>query len=484
MIEETAVAVVGAGPAGIEAALTAAQNGATVTLLDSYPRPGGQYLKQPPEEFFGWDETKPAVILKQNKDAANLFNQLAESNVRLYTGVTVWGAFAEPEREGWLLTMHGPDAPARLFAQTLILATGAYDRPIPFPGWTVPGVFTAGAVQTLLKYQRVLPGQRFVLSGSGPLQLAVAAQLLEAGAKVAAVLECIPMPPWKGLKHLGALWGQVARLREGRYYWEIVRKAGVPYKTGSTVIAAHGETELEAVTVAKLDREWQPVSGSEEIIKADTLVLGYGFVPATQLSRLLGCVHDFEPEQGGWVPRRDSQMQTTLPGVYAVGDGAGVGGAALARVEGRMAGLDAARHTGTLAVAEAQRAIRQQQASLSRERRFAGMLGDLFTPGAGLYTLADDNTIICRCEEVKLEQITQAIEIGARSLTEVKGLTRCGMGNCQGRICGDMLSRIIARELDTNGDGSTPAKIEATGTFTVRPPIHPIPLSVLAEAAD
>jgi NADPH-dependent 2,4-dienoyl-CoA reductase/sulfur reductase-like enzyme len=484
MTEEVTVAVVGAGPAGLEAAITAAQNGAEVLVLDSYLRPGGQYFKQPPESFSAWDEPESGPAMRHRHEARELLQRLASTNVRVLTDAMVWGAFPVPERHGWLLTVHGPAVPSRIFAKTLILATGAYDRPVPFPGWTLPGVFTAGAVQTLLKYQRVLPGRRFVLSGSGPLQLAVAAQLLEAGADVAVVLEALHVPPWKGLKHLGALWGQVARLREGQYYWGVLREAGVPYRTGSSVVVAQGASEIESVTVARLDKEWRPILDSRETIDADTLVLGYGFVPATQLTRLLGCDHDYEPRWGGWLPRRNPQMQTTREGVYAVGDGAGIGGAALARIEGKIAGLDAARYVGCLTESAAKQGIAQLQTPLHRERRFARMLGDLFTPAAGLYTLANEDTVICRCEEVRLGQIKHALDAGARSAIEVKGLTRCGMGNCQGRICGELLPRIIARRLNEGGNDDDVEQIKAAGSFTVRPPIHPLPLSVLADAAE
>jgi NAD(P)H-nitrite reductase large subunit len=265
-------------------------------------------------------------------------------------------------------------------------------------------------------------------------------------------------------------------------YWRILRRAGVPLRTGWSVIEIRGKGEVEEAVIARLDGSWRPVPGSEQSIRVDTLLLGYGFTPATQLSRLLGCGHDFRRAWGGWIPRRDDNLQTTCPGVYAVGDGAGVGGAALARVEGRIAGLAAARQAGRLAEPAAEAALARLQPALARERRFAAMLGELFTPGPGLYQLASAETIICRCEEVRLAEIRAAVQSGARTVNEVKGLTRSGMGNCQGRICGELVARAIAAEAGLPGSDSE--RIEAAGVFTVRPPIYPLPLAALAEIAD
>jgi NADPH-dependent 2,4-dienoyl-CoA reductase/sulfur reductase-like enzyme len=475
--QQVDLAVVGAGPAGLEAALIAAEAGATVTLIDSYPRPGGQYFKQLPASFTG-----NAAGLPQSEGVA-LLQRLAAANIQLLADTVVWGAFPAPDHPGgWLLTLYGPAAPSRLQARALILATGTYDRPVALPGWTLPGVMTTGAAQTLLKHQRLLPGRRILLSGSGPLQLAVAAQLVGAGAEVVAVLEGISVSLWQGIQSLPALWGQWARLREGWTYWRILRRAGVPLRTGWSVVEIRGKAEVEEAVIARLDDNWRPVAGSEQSIRVDTLLLEYGFTPATQLSRLLGCGHDFRPAWGGWVPRRDDNLQTTCSGVYAVGDGAGVGGAALARVEGRIAGLAAARQVGRLTEPAAEAALARLQPALTRERRFAAMLGELFMPGPGLYQLASDETIICRCEEVRLAEIRAAVQSGARTVNEVKGLTRSGMGNCQGRICGELVARAIADEAGLPGSDSE--RIEAAGVFTVRPPVYPLPLAALAATAD
>ena len=469
----TEVAVVGAGPAGLAAALAAAESGAEVTLIDSAPQPGGQYFKQPPESF----QTKD-----RHGEAAVLFTRLRRcQSLHILMDTQVWGAFAG-ENGGWLLTLQGQNAPKRLHTQALILAPGAYDRPIAFPGWTLPGVMTAGAVQTLLKSQALVPGRRFVLAGSGPLQLIVAAQLVEAGADVAAVLEASSLSRFLSFRHLPAIWGQWARMQQGWSAWRTLREAGVPVRFGWATAKARGRKLVETVDITRLDQNWRPLPDTVESIEADTLVLGYGFLPSTQLTRLLGCEHHFSPLQGGWTPLRDGRMQTTLPGVYAVGDGAGIGGATLAGLEGQLAGLDTAHGLGHIDDPQFEAELSKLQPQLKRERRFADLLGQLFTPRPGLYTLAEENTLICRCEEVRLSEIRRARSLGCSTLNEIKGLTRAGMGNCQGRICGDLLAGVLSvmisfNKLEQHGNPSN------LGSFSVRPPIYPMTVQDLAQSA-
>ncbi|HIC88279.1 MAG TPA: FAD-dependent oxidoreductase [Anaerolineae bacterium] len=459
MTEHVDVAVIGAGPAGLHAALAAAQVGAQVVLVDAYQQPGGQYFKLLPAEF------KEEGLSRHQREGKALWRQVAAAGVRLFSETTVWGLF-----EGNVLALYGPEAPGDLQAQAVILATGAYDRPVAFPGWTLPGVITTGAAQTLLKYQRVLPGKRVVLAGTGPLQLVVAAELVRAGAEVVAILEGASLFR-NGWRHVGAMWGQWERLREGISSWWTLLQHRVPYRTGWGIVEAHGDEQVSQVTVARLDDRWHPIPGTEKVLACDTLCLGYGFVTSAELTRLLGAEHEWRPELGGLVPRRDGRMQTSVPGVYAVGDGAGVGGAALAMVEGQIAGLAAAAQLGYLTETEAAQAIQRLVPALIRERRFQRMYAALFTPGPGLYELARDDTLICRCEEITQAEIRQAVAKGADSSDEVKAITRAGMGNCQGRVCAHLMAHLIAREM-----GRSVAEV---GLLRPRPPIYPIPMGVL-----
>jgi len=464
MTERVEVAVIGAGPGGLSAALAAAKAGAQVTLIDSYQTPGGQYFRQMPED---WAESLIDRSSPRQRQGRALCEQVAQAGVQTLSNTVVWGT-----AEGNTLALHGSEAPALLQAQAIILATGAYDRPIAFPGWALPGVMTAGAARILLT-QKVLPGKRVLLAGTGPLQLVLAAELVRAGAEVVAVLEgaCFFRD---GLRHLEALWGQWKRLAEGVSSRLTLLTRRVPYRTGWGIIAASGTDQVEQVTIGRLDNRWHLIPGSEETLACDTLCLGYGFVPFNALARLLGAKHEWRPDLGGEVPHRDSHMQTTVPRVYAVGDGAGIGGAQLALVEGQIAGIAAAAHFGHGA-ASVEIAIQQLAPALARERRFQQMYAALFTPGPGLYELNSDDTVLCRCEEVTQADVRQAIAMGADSANEVKSITRCGMGDCQGRMCSHLITRLVARET-----GRPMTEVES---FTPRPPIYPVPIGVLSQQA-
>ena len=460
---QTDIAIVGAGPAGLSAAIAAAHSGASVSLIDGYSQPGGQYFKQLPVEF------SVSTTTPHQRQAEALFDQLEHPNITLLTDTLVWGIY-----EDNLLTLHGPQVPARLQAKNVILASGAYDRPVAFPGWTIPGVMTTGAAQTLLKHQRVLPGERVLLVGTGPLQLATAAGLIWAGAEVVAVLEGNARLIRSALSQSFSMWGQWDRLAEGITYFRTLLQAGVSYRSGWGLVKALGTASggVEGAVIAKLDADWRPVSGTEQTVECDTICVGYGFVPSTELSRLAGAEHRYRPQLGGWIPVRDQFMQTTTPDLYAVGDGAGIGGASLAMIEGRIAGLVAA-YRGQKGELPAN-VLTSEIKTLACERRFQQLYGRLFTPGAGLDALAEDDTILCRCETVTLAQVKDAISMGADTVTAVKGLTRTGMGECQGRMCGSLVAAQVAH--------LTGRDVSAVGTYMARPPIQPLPLEVLATA--
>jgi NADPH-dependent 2,4-dienoyl-CoA reductase/sulfur reductase-like enzyme len=462
------LAVIGAGPAGLEAAATAAERGVSVALIDARERPGGQYYRQPPATFAVEDQSR------HQSEAERLLKRAAHPLVRHVGGATVWGLFPAPE--GWEIAVDGPGGGRAVLAPFVILAPGAYDRPVPFPGWTLPGVMTAGGAQGLLKTQRVLPGRRFILSGTGPLQLAVAAALIQNGGEVVAVLEGARVD-WHALKHATAAWGQWSRLAEGLEHAKVLRAARAPVRTGWAVVAAHGEDQVEAATIARLDADWRRIPGTEERIEVDTVVVGYGFTPSTELSRLAECEHILRPELGGLVPVRNERLLTCQPGLYVAGDAGGITGAAAAQLEGRLAALCVCRRLGIKGADE--RAIGRAVRSLERERSFARALAAVFAPGPGLDELATDDTLICRCENVTLGRIRKAVRGGARAVNEVKGLTCVGMGNCQGRTCGTLAQRLVARELAALGC-EVPQQVDL---LTMRPPIYPLSLQALSEYA-
>jgi NADPH-dependent 2,4-dienoyl-CoA reductase/sulfur reductase-like enzyme/bacterioferritin-associated ferredoxin len=470
------VAVIGAGPAGLAAAVAAASAGAAVTLIDEYPKPGGQYLKAdtqpdapPPQSFAA---QKGRALLGQLK-------QLAETNVELRTGTLLWGlettesAKTAKDREDnpqLHLALHDSRGSHWLAARTAVVATGARERVIPFPGWTLPGVMTLGAAHLLVREHGVLPGRRVLVAGSGPLMFPVVHELLQHGADVVAVLEATHLRDW--LAHAPALWGQGDRLREGWTYLQDLLRHRVPYRRGHAVTRALGDGRLEAAVIARLDREGRPLPGSEARVPIDALCVGLGFVPNIELTQLAGCPHTFDPSRGGWVPTVDRQLETGVPGLYAAGEVTEVDGAGAALLEGRIAGLAAARRLGYVPADQLKNELAALESTRQRHRRFGHMLNTLFAPPSGLDAITTPDTLLCRCEEVTAGQVATAVQAGARELDALKTLIRVGQGVCQGRTCGPLLARTLARLT-----GMPPA---AAGTFHVRPPLKPVPLGEVA----
>jgi hydrogen cyanide synthase HcnB len=456
--------VIGGGPAGMAAAIEAARAGVGTTLLDEAPRLGGQIYRQPPYGF----RIRDAKALGRDYERGEMLRaELVErgERIEMRPGTSVAGIWGR--EVAWV----SGEASGKITAERMIIATGAYDRPVPFPGWTLPGVMTAGGAQGLVKTMHVLPGRRALVAGTGPLLLVVANQLCKVGIEVAAVLEA-GRPSWSP-RAFGKVWRETGLLRDAWDYWRGLRRAGIPIRFNHTVFEAHGASEVETVTFGPVDPDtWSPVRERAEKVEVDLLVVGFGFVPNTELTELAGCRHEYVHDVGGWVPARTARMETTVPGVFAAGDGAGVAGALVAVEEGRIAGISAAEQAGLLRSPEADR---RRAPSLERLRSLARVrqvLDEISRIRPGLSELATPDTLACRCEEVSMAEVNCALEQGARDLQAVKLLTRLGMGPCQGRNCGPSMALHVA-----NAVGCSPAE---TGRINPRPPVKPITVGALA----
>jgi NADPH-dependent 2,4-dienoyl-CoA reductase/sulfur reductase-like enzyme len=469
------VVVVGAGPAGIRAAVAASEAGAAVLLIDEAPRAGGQIYRQlPPEIQAGAGDRLGASAAKSRP----LLADLERANVTVMASTEVWGVL--PSRV--VLAHQTGHAPIPTVGQTpgqvpgrtvavqagaLVLATGAYDRPAAMPGWTLPGVVTAGGVTALVKAQRVLPGRRVILAGTGPLLLAAATALVRGGATVVGIAEAAPRRALAGLLRRPGIVGQSVEVMTT--LWRI------PIWTRRGLVRIEGTEGVERAVVARLDEGWRPVSGTERAIEVDTVVLGYGLVVSPELADLAGCAMAYDAGGGGFIPVADPDrlMATSAPGVFVAGDGAGVGGADVAEAQGRLAGLGAAHHVGKLREEDAMRRAASSLATLRRFSRFRRRLGEILAPRSGLYELATDDTTVCRCEEVSAADIRRAIGAGARQATEVRAVTRAGMGLCQGRMCIPTVCGLLGRWA-----GVSP---ETAGRFPPRLPTRPVAVPVLAD---
>ncbi len=466
-MREAEIVIVGGGPAGLTAALEAATAGGEVVLIDEYPTLGGQYYKQLPDDFRLHSAKAEGAELSEG---AATIDRLRASKVETLAGVLVWGIF-----EDRTLALYRSDATERVRARQLILAPGAQEVPVAFPGWTLPGVMMGGAAQGLLVSQRILPGERVVMAGAGPLQLKVASQFVEAGAEVAAVLEASSKPPMSMENALRA-FGHWGKMREGLDYWLKLKKAGVPYHAHQVPVRALGTTQVEAVVVAEVDAEWRVVPGTERTIEADTLCLSYGFLPAVQLPRLAGCRIQYEADSGGWMTWHDQNQETSVPGVYVAGEVGGIGGADVAEEEGRLAAIAALRALNKVPLNGLRKEEEKSRVRLAEARKFAQLTRDMMRLKPALFDLPTGETIVCRCEEISVDAVRAAIAEGEPTLRGVKIRTRAGMGYCQGRMCGYLISQLIARQT-----GITLDRIELD---TPRPPVKPIPLSALAAGVD
>ena len=360
-VVETDIVVIGAGPAGLTAALVAAKGGARVTVLDEYPEPGGQFYKQLPSEFKVPDRTR---LDRDFTKGDALLAEVKAAGVMLSPETLVWGSF----EAGTLAVLRRGEA-GTVRAAKIIVASGAYERPGVFPGWDLPGVMTPGGAQTLVKSQNIVPGKRIVLAGSGPFLLPVARTLIVAGAAPVGIYETTHPLAWA--KHALRLWGHWDRIAEALDYRRTLAAANVPVHFRHVVVRAEGRETLERVVFAQCDGEGRAIPGTEREEAADTLCVGYGFIPAVQTTRMLGCEHRYDRRAGGWVPVHDADMETSVPGVFVAGEVAGIGGAYAAMAEGTLAALAALRQLGKTVAADV---VARAQLERAHRRAFAWMI--------------------------------------------------------------------------------------------------------------
>ena len=485
------VIVIGGGPAGMAAAVSAARGGARVAVLDDQPRLGGQFWRHGPagvgvhhHDHDRWHRLSAAfadavltgmVVHRASHRVWRLDAGLPGSSGQRDAG--------QPADVHAVEVVDGDERPVTLSASAVVVATGAHDRVLPFPGWDLPGVLTAGAAQALLKEHGVVAGRRVVVAGTGPFLLPLAAGLASAGAQVIGVLEAGDGRGWaRGWR---AVLGAPAALGEGAGYVATLARHRVPVRPRSAVVAAHGSPDgsrVESVTMARLSAGGEVVPGSARRLACDAVAVGWGFVPrldlALQAGGVAGASELVGPDAGAAV-RCDLYGATDAPGIFVAGEVGGVGGAKLAVVTGVLAGSAAA------AVSQGRRPA-AREVLLERRRTlgaFAAAMHAAHPVPQGWAGWLDDDTVVCRCEEVTAGRLREAVdELGVTDLRTAKLLTRCGMGWCQGRICGEAVSRIV-------GSGFASAPVGPAGTASPdpadvasRPVAVPIRLSTLLDS--
>ncbi len=445
-------AIVGAGPAGLAAAALAGEYGLDAMLADEQGSPGGQIYR-------GIERARPNSPLGPDYLAgAPLVAAMRASRIDYRPNTSLW--HLEPEGT---LCLAGPNRIATISARRILLATGAIERSIPIPGWTLPGVMTVGAAQILLKSADLVPKGRVVLAGQGPLLYLLAMQLIRARAPPAEILETTSPANYR--QAFGALrrrWPGVRPLLKDATSVLSVKRTGIPVRRNVRGLRAVGDGRLERVV-------WE----SGETI-ADHLLLHEGVIPDIQVGLALQLRHEWDEDQLCWRPALDPWGQTSLPCIAVAGDAGGIGGAEAARLSGQLAALDTAMLLGRIGQPERDRRAGPIQAALARERALRPFLDRLYRPRRSVLVPDDDEIIICRCEEVSAGRIRQAVRLGASGPNQLKAFTRCGMGACQGRICGPVVTAIIADTLAR--------PIAEVGTWRPRAPFKPITVGALAES--
>ncbi|HEV7266477.1 MAG TPA: FAD-dependent oxidoreductase [Falsiroseomonas sp.] len=454
------VAVIGAGPAGVRAVERLVRAGLRPVWIDEAPDGGGRIYQRPPAGFI---RTPKALYGMEGGRAAALHRALDALKPQ---------ADWRPETLVWNIQANRLDTVrdgevGQIGFDAAILCTGAMDRVIPLPGWTLPGVTAMAAAQIALKTQGCAIGHRVAFVGSGPLLWLVAYQYMKAGAGVAAVIDTTP---WRTKLHaLAGLRDGAATLAKGAWYVAGLRAAGIPVREGATPVAIEGSDGVTGL-------RWRDAAGTEHRLDCDAVALGWGVRPETQLADLAGVPMVFDALPHLWVPQRDPAGRTKVPGIYLAGDGAGIGGADCAELGGARAALALLEDAGQPADAALADLLERK---LRAQARFRTALDRAFPFPARLAATMPDETILCRCEAVRAGDLRQAARAdvatgAAPEVNRAKAFTRIGMGRCQGRVCGAAAAEVLADALGCS--------VTEVGRLRGQAPVKPLPMPLPVSA--
>ncbi|MEP9347881.1 NAD(P)/FAD-dependent oxidoreductase [Xanthobacter sp. KR7-225] len=454
--------VVGAGPAGMAAALRLRHAGLSVRVVDDAPAPGGQIWRAAEA-----NAARAGTLGADYARGIGVAERFRACGADYRPGIELWRL--DP---GWQAHVKQDGALGRIDAGAVVLATGALERPVPFPGWTLPGVVTVGGAQTLLKAAGQVPTGPVWIAGSGPLVLLYAAQILALGGAIAGWLDTAPAgnraaAALAGLRRPRALSRHAGDLMKGLGWRLKLALARVPV-ISVRAVAAEGEGRIAAV-------RFVTQAGREERRPAQLLLVHEGVVPNIHATLALDCVHDWCPDQECFAPRLDAFRMTSRDGLFVAGDGGGILGARGAAWSGTLAALGVLARGGHLSPAAAAQEAGPLRRRLASEAGFRAFLDALYRPRRDVLAPSGE-TLVCRCEEVSADAVRRAAALPGAGPNQIKAFTRTGMGPCQGRQCAATLARLVA---EVQG-----RSMESVGCLTIRPPLKPVTVGELAQAAE
>lgn len=455
------VAIVGAGPAGMAAAIEASVRGARTILFDENTAAGGQIYRSIETNT----PSRRAFLGKDYWRGKTISNAFLASDTYYLGQAFVWSVEQKQHDKTYTVELRvSQNGQSRIVgAKRVIFATGALERPMPVSGWTLPGVMTVGAAQIALKASGLLPDGKVVLAGTGPLLYLFAAQVLEAGGTIAAILDTTPRSNWtKALPYLPSFLLSAYALK-GLSLLNKVRRS----------VSIHSNVQaIEILGIDKAKAVRFTVNGSTHEVEIDGIFLHQGVIPNNNLSNATGCELIWNERQKCFQPKLDKYGRSSLQTVFVAGDGGGIGGALVAETSGRIAALAVCLELFTGSHSENGRALSAAQRNRQKLTRGRHFIDTLYQPSLTFRAPIDRATIVCRCEEVTAGEIRDAAALNVVGPNQLKTMLRCGMGPCQGRMCAATITEILA-----HAQHRTP---EAVGTYRLRMPVKPVPLREIA----
>ena len=455
---KTELVIVGGGPAGIAAAVEASKLAKKIVLIDENRVLGGKVLRSP-KDFLDTVHFDP-LAKKAGKKLFDEFETVKEKITTL-TETEVW--HISNKKVLSLVCRSGKYKDVNsIQADQIILAVGARDKTIPFPGWHLPGVMTIGGLKNFIQ-NGISPGKRILITGTGVLSMPLAAQLIAQRVKISAIAEAGTFLSQAQLGLTLLMNGGQDKLKYGMQCWRSVKRKGVPIHYSHVINRVHGSHQVEGASIVQVDKNWHPIKGTEKKIEVDTIATGFGLIPQIEITRLCGCRHTYDRKLGFWSVDRTPNMETSIPGIYVAGDGVSIKGHTAAIIEGQLAAISACKREN----ASSNLLVKK----MKQMRKIGSRISEQSAVHSGIYDIISDDTLICRCEEIRYADILKAAQSNVQDINDLKRRTRLGMGHCQGRYCGE-----IAHDLLQKASG----KEFKHKSFTQRLPLKPVTLGAIS----